>query len=560
MTPTPLPDWLAAENPGPFADMLLAGTVGRDHLLRTAAMAGAQAQAATGAARERWLRRRVGLLAAAFEEDCLYGPGAQALAQALAEAVPGTPPPDPAFAALVTELARAFRIPGNTAYYQRLLAAGDAARSDAYLENECARGPHALFWLHVALRRMVLARDFERGQRLLGSALPEKLAALGPKLRADLALLAGRPEQAKTLYEESLALAPRPLGRFRAGLAARQAGDVATATAHLAAALAALPEHASAALALYDLATGWDRATAPLPQSVAIALYTYNKAADCDATLDSLFASSIGDAWVTVLDNASTDATPEVLAAWQDRVGPERLTLIRLPVNIGAPAARNWLAADPRIGEAAFVAYLDDDVDLPRDWLARLFAARAAYPDAGVWGCRVLDAGNTAVAQGVGALFVPGTETDDTAALPWFGDAHAESFDFGAFAHLRPCLSVMGCCHLFRTERLRAAGGFDIRYSPSQYDDVDHDLRLALSGHPPVYQGHLAVRHRRPAPVFAPPQPDQLAAGEANRSKLLAKLGGRFGELTAILRRVAREDLAAKWRALAGAGLAAPGS
>ncbi|MFU2207350.1 glycosyltransferase [Solidesulfovibrio sp. C21] len=551
----PLPDWLAAEFPAPFADMLLAGTVGRDHLLRAAALAGAVAGQAQGPAREAWLRRRLGLLAAAFEEDSLHGLTAAALAQALAEA---DTPAEPAFAAVLETLAREFRIPENTAYYQRLSAAGDARRIEAYLENEC-RGRFGLFWLHVALRRDILTRDFDRGLARIALAMPEALAPLADKLRADLALLAGRPDTALGLYERSLAQAPRPLGRFRAGLAAWAAGEREAAKAHFAATLAALPEHVSAALALFDLVTGRDKATAPVPPSVAIALYTYNKAVDLDATLTSLFASAIGQARVVVLDNASSDQTSDVLAAWADRIGDERFSTIRLPVNIGAPAARNWLAADARVGEADFVAYLDDDVDLPEDWLPRLFAAARAYPEAGVWGCRVADAGNPAVAQGIGAMLVAGETHAGETALPWFGDPHAESFDFGAFSHLRPCLSVMGCCHLFRGERLRAAGGFDIRYSPSQYDDVDHDLRLALSGRPPVYQGHLVVGHRRPAPVFAPPRPDQLAGGEANRHKLLAKHREQFARLADIMRQSAREDLIAKWRELPDvAGMARP--
>ncbi|HWQ09510.1 MAG TPA: hypothetical protein VN436_10395, partial [Holophaga sp.] len=218
------------------------------------------------------------------------------------------------------------------------------------------------------------------------------------------------------------------------------------------------------------------------------------------------------------------------------------------------PAARNWLAADARLREADWVCYLDDDVDLPRDWLGRLAAAAGAYPEAGVWGCHVADARNPAIAQGIDALPLP-PEGGEGFRL---SDAHAQGFDFGGFAHLRPCLSVMGCCHLFRRERLLAAGGFDIRYSPSQYDDVDHDLRLALSGRPAVYQGHLTVSHRRPAPALAASRPDQTAGGLANWHKLLAKHADRFRELADTLRAATAEDLGGKWREMTEAGLIRP--
>lgn len=287
-----------------------------------------------------------------------------------------------------------------------------------------------------------------------------------------------------------------------------------------------------------------------------MALYTCNKADDLDKTLSSLFASDFawvdGQTQVLLVDNASADATPEVVAAWNERVGTTRLNAIRLPVNVGAPAARNWLASDPRLGRADFVAYLDDDVDLPADWIGRLAAAAALYPDAGVWGCRVLDAAHPAIVQGADAMLLPASSPE---AEPALSGLHAQGFDFGGFAHLRPCLTVMGCCHLFRREILLGAGGFDIRFSPTQYDDVDHDLRLALAGRPPVFQGHLAVAHRRAAPVLSPPRPDQLAGGQANWSKLVAKHAGSYETLAAIQRRVVQDDLRAKYRTLADAGL-----
>lgn len=549
----------ASAAPLALRDLLLAGTVGRDHLLRAAALADAAGNAAGPAGQAPWQRRRLALLAAALEEDSLFGPTATALV-ATAKAAPATGPIlDPAFAALAGTIAEDFRVPDSTAYFQRLQESGDRERRRRYLENECRAGRQALFWLHVALRQAVLDRDFAWGEALVQAALPPALAGLGHKLSGDLALVSGRPDLAVSRYQQAQALARWPSGLFRLGLAAWQAGDRDLARTHLAGVLAAAPEHVSAALALYDLIQGRDTATAVLPGTVAIALYSYNKAHDLDLTLASLFASDLpGDDQVRVvaLDNAGTDDTPAVLAAWSGRVGTGRLSVIRLPVNIGAPAARNWLARDARVATADFVAYLDDDVDLPRNWLAKLAAAREAYPEAGVWGCRVADAGNPAVAQGVDTMPVPEEGENDARNGFACSDAHAATFDYGGFTHLRPCISVMGCCHLFEGERLRNAGGFDIRFSPSQYDDVDHDLRLVLAGRPPVYQGHLAVGHRRPAPVFAPPRPDQLAGGQANRHKLMAKHADRFAALATGMREAATRDMTEKWRVLAAAGLA----
>ncbi len=44
-------------------------------------------------------------------------------------------------------------------------------------------------------------------------------------------------------------------------------------------------------------------------------------------------------------------------------------------------------------------------------------------------------------------------------------------------------------------EAISKAGGFDLRYTPSQFDDLDRDLRSALHSMPAVYTGSLAIRH-----------------------------------------------------------------
>lgn len=549
MTP---PRWLEGDIlPPPLAAMVLAGTAGRDHLRRAAAMAGHCAATAPPTAGYDWHRLRLGLLMAAFEEDTLFGPTAAELLQAIREH--GGKGVDPAFTALVTTLGERFSLPESTAYFERLQAAGNVPKLRRFLENECQNGRHGLFWLHVALHQAVLCRDFDWGAACLKAAIPDAddvLAPVAAKLAGDLALLSGLPQRAMARYSAAETRAPWPQGLFRSALAALDAGEDEQTLRQCGRILTHMPEHVAAALTLFDAVSGRATATAPLPGRLGIALYTYNKAGDTDRTLASLFATGLGDARVVVLDNAATDATPEVLAAWVARVGTQRLGVIRLPVNIGAPGARNWLAADARLRDVAFVAYLDDDVDLPADWLGRLGAAVAAYPEAGVWGCRVADAGNPAVAQGIDAVLLPGEADATGRSEPRLSDAHAASFDYGAFSHMRPCLSVMGCCHLFRRERLAEAGGFDIRFSPSQYDDVDHDLRLALSGRLPVYQGHLRVAHRRPAPVFSPPHPVQEACGQANYRKLMAKHREKFPDMDAAVRNALILDLKAKWERL----------
>jgi len=47
--------------------------------------------------------------------------------------------------------------------------------------------------------------------------------------------------------------------------------------------------------------------------------------------------------------------------------GKEKI-IIELPVNIGAPAARNWLIARDETWQSDYIAFLDDDITMPENW------------------------------------------------------------------------------------------------------------------------------------------------------------------------------------------------
>ena len=63
-------------------------------------------------------------------------------------------------------------------------------------------------------------------------------------------------------------------------------------------------------LVLNDLTWGQRQLRKALPGRAEVLLYTFNKARDIDQTLESVFASDLGGARVTVLDNGSTDKDP----------------------------------------------------------------------------------------------------------------------------------------------------------------------------------------------------------------------------------------------------------
>jgi GT2 family glycosyltransferase len=497
---------------------LLTAAVGAGHLRRCAA-------AAAGAGCP---QLACALLFAAWEEAPLDG--------GLAGEVFASNAAPEALRPLLAAVATRWRRPDNLAYYQRLLARRDTDGLDRYLRDRLAAESDNLWWAGEACGLW----PFEgRGGQVLARvlpALPPDLAPLSALIRAHLLLAAGETGKA---VKELAPLAGLPLARPRLLLAEalRRLNRREEALNLLLDILSAEPWRVNALLAASDLASGLDSRLAPLPGRLAVCLYTWNKAADLDTTLAALLASDLGEARVLVLDNGSTDATPDVLSAWTERAG-SRLVPIRLPVNIGAPAARNWLAAREEVKGAEFAAFVDDDATLPPDWLGRLGALREAYPWAFAWGAKVVDASNPAVIQhvgghlreepGPGALFPSAWRVDNP---------QAQLLDAGQFAYARPCLTVTGCCHLLPVKSL-AEVPFDIRFSPSQYDDLDRDLTLAARGGFAACTGHLAVAHRKASGKAGLANPAAEAGARGNRLKLTAKHPPEEAE------RLMREDAA----------------
>ncbi|NLY40385.1 MAG: hypothetical protein GX055_02015 [Desulfovibrionales bacterium] len=102
-------------------------------------------------------------------------------------------------------------------------------------------------------------------------------------------------------------------------------------------------------------------------------------------------------------------------------------------------------------------------------------------------------------------------------------DIHCQTLDFGQFNYMRPCSSVTGCCHLFYMDRLLECGDFDLRFSPSQYDDLEHDIRLNLHGRYAAYQGHLRILHLKRTGKGTRGNPAQFSSAVANMHKLQKK-------------------------------------
>ncbi|WP_419787370.1 glycosyltransferase family 2 protein [Pseudodesulfovibrio sp.] len=298
------------------------------------------------------------------------------------------------------------------------------------------------------------------------------------------AYAAGEPLLAEMLLEEGVE-------NFMAhNLRARMAldkGDGTEARSHMAASLAAEPFQPSLIeqMAIPDVPL-------PLPgPDTVVCLYTWNKPDLLATTLESLAGTELGEARVIILNNGTTTCPAEELEARIHNAAPSLSPQwVHLPVNVGAPAARNWLLALDEVRAARYVAFLDDDVLLPRQWLGRYLATLKQFNAVAV--------GPKCVNRDVRTLqyvFRRFQEVGETKIR--FTPNAPNLMDMGQFDGARPSLTVMGCCHMLDRERLDRLGvpGFDVRFSPSQVDDIEHDLQIWKAGGRVMYDGAVEVVH-----------------------------------------------------------------
>ena len=154
--------------------------------------------------------------------------------------------------------------------------------------------------------------------------------------------------------------------------------------------------------------------TAPEAPVVSVVLATRDRADRLERALDAIAAQDLSSPYeLIVVDDASADRTPEVLAGRAAMAPARPMRTIRRDRPGGPAGARNsgWRAA-----AAPLVAFTDDDCEPAPGWLTALVAAAGSTPGAIVQG---LTAPHPDEAIG------PFSRTLDVRALgPWFPTAN----------------------------------------------------------------------------------------------------------------------------------------
>ncbi len=208
--------------------------------------------------------------------------------------------------------------------------------------------------------------------------------------------------------------------------------------------------------------------------NVSVIIPAFNRAAVIGQTLQSVREQTFTDWECIVVDDGSTDQTPQVVEAFATR--DPRFRLIRQP-NAGAAVARNRGASEAA-GE--FLAFLDDDDCFVPDKLAWQVAAMRANPDAAiVYGDTFQFTGEDPWSDKGGGLYLSYVDPKPQGPPP------------EGFHQLLSCSAIYA--PLVRASVFHQSGGFDT--SLPSGEDWDMWLTLSRLGRL-VHEPRVALRYR----------------------------------------------------------------
>jgi glycosyltransferase involved in cell wall biosynthesis len=211
---------------------------------------------------------------------------------------------------------------------------------------------------------------------------------------------------------------------------------------------------------------------APIPATpeVTVVIAAYNAEKSIQQTLDSVAAQSLENLELIVVDDGSTDGTPDILGAFADR----RFVALRQD-NEGVSAARN---AGLAVARAPYVFFLDaDDILLP-DALMRMVATLDRMPHH-----VACFAHHIRIAEDGGKLSTP-------ADLRWKLFPASDTLRHLIAKNFIACGAIC-----IRTEAARAVHGFNPALKLGE--DWEFWCRLAVLGDFAAMPDHVALHYRQ---------------------------------------------------------------
>lgn len=214
----------------------------------------------------------------------------------------------------------------------------------------------------------------------------------------------------------------------------------------------------------------------------SIIIPVFNKAAFTKRCLETLpkTLEGAGTGEVIVIDNASSDETPEMLKAFSNT------RVVRNDVNLGFAGANNQGA---RLAQGRHLVLLNNDTQPLPGWLASMLRV-AADPGVGAVGARLLFPDKTVQHAGV---VMSGVFFSKQPVAPYHLNYRLDWND-PLVERARELQAVTGACLLTPRELYLRVGGLDESFW-NGYEDVDYCLKVRREGLRVVYDGGAALFH-----------------------------------------------------------------
>ncbi len=210
---------------------------------------------------------------------------------------------------------------------------------------------------------------------------------------------------------------------------------------------------------------------------VSIVMLTWNQAHNTFMALQSLLAyESSLQFELIVIDNASEDETSALL----DRL--EHVRILRNETNAGFGAACNQGAA---LARGDLICFLNNDTLSNPGWLDELVRILDTYPRCGAVGAKlVLSDGRL---QEAGSIIWRDGSTR--------GYGRAMNPQAPEYCYVREVDYCSAACLLIRKTLFDTLGGFDGRYAPAYYEDVDLCMAVRQAGFSVIFAPKSVVTH-----------------------------------------------------------------
>jgi GT2 family glycosyltransferase len=208
------------------------------------------------------------------------------------------------------------------------------------------------------------------------------------------------------------------------------------------------------------LSTAYDPAV-----PVTVIVVSWNGREHLQVCLASLLQQTLAGIEILVVDNASTDGSPELV---RDRFG-SAVTLLQQDSNLGYSGGLN---VGLRVARGRYLLALNSDTEVAPECLGLLVEAADRWPNAGSFAPKILSFDDRGVIDNVGHLLYADGMTR--------GRGRLES-DHGQFDREEEVVVASGCAVLLRRAMLADIGLFDDDLF-AYCDDTDLGLRARLAG------------------------------------------------------------------------------